>query len=100
MAIQVLLEPLAKSGFRASSGAPIALSVEAPTRDDALSKLKERLQAQLKNGAELIPMELTPGPHPWMEFAGMFDPSDPVVKEWKRQMAKNRRKRDTAAGLR
>ena len=48
--------------------APLAVSVEAPTRDEALAKLKERLQARFKNGAELVPVELTPEPHPLMEL--------------------------------
>ena len=95
MSIQVLIEPLANNGFRATSGEPIAVSVEAPTRDEALAKVKERLQARLTNGAELVPVELNPKPNAWMDFAGMFDPNDPLVKAWKRQMARNRRKRDT-----
>ena len=50
MPIQVLIEPVAKNGFRATSGAPLALSVEAPTRAQALGKLKKQLQARLKKG--------------------------------------------------
>jgi|ERR1043166_4344806 hypothetical protein len=94
MAIQVLIEPVPKYGFRATSGEPIPLSVEAPTREEALAELKKQVQARLKNGAELVPVELEGTAHPWMEFAGMFDPKDPLVKEWKKQMARNRRKRD------
>jgi hypothetical protein len=90
----VLIEQLARNGFRATSGEPIAVSVEAPTRDEALAKVKQRLMARLKNGAELVPVELNQRPNPWMDFAGMFDPNDPLVKAWKRQMARNRRKRD------
>lgn len=99
MAIQVLIEPVAKNGFRATSGAPLAVSVEAPTREQALASLKKRLRARLKNGAELVPLELTSEPHPWMEFAGMFARNDPLVKEWKRQMARNRRRRDAEPDL-
>lgn len=94
MSIQVLIEPLANNGFRATSGEPIPLTVEAPTREEALAKLKKRLQARLKNGAELVPLELTPEPHPWMEFAGMYDPNDPVVQDWEKAMADYRRKID------
>ena len=95
MTIQVLIEPVATHGFRATSGEPIPLTVEAPTREEALAKLKKRLQARLKkNGAELVPLDLALEPHPWKKFAGMFDPKDPLVKEWKRQMATNRRKRE------
>ena len=94
MPIQVLIEPVANHGFRATSGEPIPLSVEAPTREQALAKLKKRLQARLKNGAELVPLEVAPRPHPWMEFAGMYDPNDPVVQDWEKATAAYRRKID------
>jgi hypothetical protein len=66
--------------------------VVAPTREEALARLRERLQARLKNGAELVPLEMAPQPHPWMEFAGMYDPDDPVVQAWERAVAEYRRK--------
>ena len=93
MPIQVLIEPVPKNGFRATSGAPLALSVEAPTRAQALAKLKQQLQARLKNGAELVPIEVIPEPHPWMEFAGMFK-DDPWIDDWRRSVAEYRRKKD------
>jgi hypothetical protein len=92
MPIQVLIERLANNGFRATSGEPLAVSVEAPTREQALAGLKKRLQARLKNGAELVPLEVGPAAHPWMEFAGMYDPDDPVVQDWEKAMAEHRRK--------
>jgi hypothetical protein len=94
MSIQVLIEPLGKNGFRATSGGPLAMTVEAPTRDEALAKLKRQLQARLKDGAELVPVELATEPHPWMEFAGMYDPNDPVVQDWEKAMADYRCKID------
>src|SRR3954452_6184511 len=94
MSIQVLIEPLANNGFRATSGEPLAVSVEAPTRDEALARLKKRLRARLKNGAELVPLEMGPEGHPWMELAGMYDPNDPVVQGWEKAMADYRRKID------
>jgi hypothetical protein len=92
MAIQVLIESLSNKRFRATSGGPLAESVVAPTREEALARLRERLQARLKNGAELVPLEMAPQPHPWMEFAGMYDPDDPVVQAWERAVAEYRRK--------
>jgi hypothetical protein len=93
MPIQVLVEPLANNGFRASSGEPIAASVEAPTRQEALAKLKQQIQARLKNGAELVPLEVEPAPHPLAEFVGMFK-DDPLLESWKQSMAEYRRKID------
>jgi hypothetical protein len=94
MSIEVLIEPLANNGFRATSGGPLALSVEAPTREQALAGLKKQLRARLKNGAELVPVDMEPESHPWMEFAGMHDPNDPVVQDWEKAMAEYRRKID------
>ena len=96
MAIQVLIEPVAKNGFRATTGAPLAVSVEAPTRAKALAKLKKQLKARLKGGAELVPVELTPPPNPWKEFAGMFK-DDRMFGDVVQIMAENRRKEDAGA---
>lgn len=98
MPIQVLVEPIAKNGFRATSGAPLAVSVEAPTREKALAKLKKQLQARLKKGAELVPVELTPQAHPWVEFAGMFK-DDPWIDDWKQSVDEYRRAKDAEPDL-
>jgi hypothetical protein len=100
MAIQVLIEPLANNGFRATSGGPLAVSVEAPTREEALSKLKERVQARLTNGAELVAVELAARSenNPWIEFAGMFK-GDPRIDDWKQSMAEYRRNKDAEPDL-
>jgi hypothetical protein len=91
MSIEVLIEPLPNNGFRATSGGPLALSVEAPSRDQALALLKKQLRARLRNGAELVPVDMEAETHPWMEFAGMHDPNDPAVQEWGKSMAEYRR---------
>ncbi len=90
MQIPVLIEPVAGNGYRARGGEPLAVAVEAPTREEALAKLREVLQARLQNGAEIVPLEVTPVQHPWMKFAGMFK-DDPLVEEWKEAMAEYRR---------
>lgn len=95
MAIAVLIEPLAGDGFRATSGPPLALSVEAPTRDQAVAKLREQLGQRLREGAELLSVEIAPptGGNPWVEFAGMFR-GDPWIDDWKRSVADYRREKD------
>jgi hypothetical protein len=93
MQIPILIEPIAGNGYRATGGPPLAVTVEAPTRDEALAKLKEQLQARLSNGAEIVTLDLAPAKHPWMEFAGMFK-GDPLIEEWKQSMAEYRRKID------
>jgi hypothetical protein len=93
MQIPVLIEPVAGKGYRASSVEPLAAGVEAPTREEALAKLEKQLQARLRNGAEIVPLELAPQPHPLAEFAGMFK-DDPYFEEVLEIMAANRRKMD------
>ena len=93
MQIPVLIEPIAGNGFRASGGEPLAVVVEAPSREEALAKLREQLQARLRNGAEIVPLEMTPQPHPLAEFVGMFK-DDPWIADWKKSMAEYRRRID------
>ncbi len=93
MQIPVLLEPIAGNGYRARGGEPLAVVVEAPTREEALAKLREQLQTRLRNGAEIVPLELTPTTHPLAKFVGMFK-DDPLLKHWKKSMAEYRRQID------
>jgi 2-iminoacetate synthase ThiH len=69
------------------------VSVEAPTRAEALAKLREQLQKRLKNGTELIAVPLTAEEHPLAKFAGMFK-DDADFAEVRKIIAANRRKAD------
>ncbi|HEX4590451.1 MAG TPA: hypothetical protein VH120_11010 [Gemmataceae bacterium] len=91
MEIPVSIEPVAGNGYRAK----LQLTAEGATRDEALQRLRELLR-QPPDGAELSVVENAdkPPPHPWAKFAGMYDPEDPLVKEWIEIMAENRRKAD------
>jgi hypothetical protein len=91
--IPVLIEPIAGNGYRASGGHPLALVAEAPTREEALAKLKEQIQARLRNGAEVVPLETAPTSHPLAKFVGMFK-DDPFINDWKKSMAEYRKKID------
>ena len=90
MQIPVLIEPIAGDRYRASTGQPLGVVAEAPTREEALAKLTEQIQARLRNGAEIVPLSLAPPKHPMMEFAGMFK-DDPYFEEVIEIMAANRR---------
>jgi predicted RNase H-like HicB family nuclease len=94
MQIPVLIEPIAGNGYRARGAEPFAHVAEGPTREAALNKLKEQLQARLQAGAEIVTLDLPAAHHPWMEFAGMYSPDDPLVQDWKEAMAEYRRKID------
>jgi hypothetical protein len=59
MNIPVLLEPIS-TGFRASTGAPLNLTAEAPTADEALKSLRrEFIQKQIA-GARVVEFSLPP----------------------------------------
>lgn len=94
MTIQVLVEPVGNNGYRARSGEPMPMTVEAPTRDEALAVLQQQLQTRLKNGGEIVTLQLASDPHPALAFAGMYNPADPHIKAWKKAMAAYRRKVD------
>jgi predicted RNase H-like HicB family nuclease len=93
MQVPVLVEPVAGNGYRARGMEPLALSAEGATREEALQRLREQLQARLSGGAELVNLEVDPAPHRWMPFAGMFK-DDPDFKEVLEIMSENRRKMD------
>jgi hypothetical protein len=92
MQIPVLIERIAGNGYRARGGEPLALTAEGATREAALAKLKEQVEARLRR-AELVPMDLSPGPHPLAEFAGMFK-NDPDFKKVLHVISQNRKKMD------
>ena len=90
MQIPVLVEPVANNGFRATAGEPLPLSAEGATPDEALRNLRTALDRQLRNGKQLASVELPATDNPWLAVAGICDPGDPLVKEWKQAMAEYR----------
>jgi hypothetical protein len=90
MQIAVLVERLKGNGYRARGAEPFALTGKGATREEALGKLRAKIQARLKAGVELIGLEVGAEPNPWVEFAGMFK-DDPMIDEWKQAMADYRK---------
>jgi hypothetical protein len=93
--IPILIEPVAGNGFRSRGGEPFALSAEGATREEVLAKLQQQLQSRLRNGTEVVSLDMKEGvvTNPWVEFAGMFK-DDPYFDEWQQAIAENRRKMD------
>ena len=91
MQIPVLIEVIAGNGYRARGGEPLPLTAEGPTREEALAKLKEQLQNRLRDGTELVAVEVPAPSHPLAEFAGMFK-DDPDFQEVLHIMAENRKR--------
>jgi hypothetical protein len=93
MQIPVLLEKVKGNGYRARGTEPFAISARGSTREEALAKLRTKIQARLEKGkgTELVGLEIAPEPHPWMEFAGIFK-DDPWIDDWKRSIEEYRQK--------
>ena len=89
MQIPVLIEPVAGSGFRATGAEPFAIAVDGATPEDALARLKDQIATKLRNGASIASVEVQNG-HPWAKAVGIFDESDPLVREWLELIEQNR----------
>src|ERR1700722_6876298 len=93
MQIPVLVERLKGNGYRARGKEPFAVSARGATREEALAKLRAKIQTRLKNGTEIVGLEVGSQPHPLAEFAGMFK-DDPDFADVLKIMAENRKKMD------
>src|SRR5438445_11365251 len=93
MQIPVLVERVKGDGYRARGKDPFAVSAKGATREEALAKLRAKIQTRLKNGTEIVGLEVGPQPHPLAEFAGMFK-DDPLFDDCLKAMAEYRRQVD------
>ncbi len=90
MEIPIIVEPIGDNGFRASTGGLWRLEIEAPTREEAVQKLRELIDRRLEAGAEVVSLEIPSRAHPLARFAGMLK-DDPLLEPWKDAMAEYRR---------
>jgi predicted RNase H-like HicB family nuclease len=93
MQVPVIVEPVKGNGYRARGKEPFAVSARGATREEALAKLRAKIHARLKNGTEVVGLEIAPEEHPLAEFAGMFK-DDPIFEDVLKIMADNRKKMD------
>ncbi len=93
MQISVLVDRIEGKGYRARGTGPFAVSAEGTTREEALAKLRGEIQALLKNGTEVVALDIGPCPHPWVELAGMHKDVQ-WIEDWKRSVAEYRQKVD------
>jgi predicted RNase H-like HicB family nuclease len=89
MKIPVLVERVKGNGYRARGTEPFAISAKGSTREEALAKLRAKIQTRLKDGTEIVGLEIGPQPHPWLEFAGMFK-DDKWIEDWINSMKEYR----------
>jgi hypothetical protein len=60
MEITIFIRPEG-TGYRATCAAPVPVSIQAPTRDEALAALRREVHEQLRNG-EVVRVELPASP--------------------------------------
>jgi hypothetical protein len=89
MQIPILIEPVPNNGFRAKSGAPLSLTADGTTPDEAVRNLRAAVVQQLENGKQLRFVDIFPE-NPWLALAGTHDPKDPFVQGWKKEMEEYR----------
>jgi hypothetical protein len=73
MGVSVILEHVDDEGFRATALVPTPLVAEAPTRDEAVQKIRALVEQRLAR-AELIQIDV-PGAakdNPWLAIAGTW----------------------------
>ena len=87
MQIPVIVEAIANDGYCAKSGEPLPASAKGTTPEEALANLRQLLDGQCRSGKQLFALEMPAKNNPWLAMAGMYDPHDPVVQEWKKAMA-------------
>jgi hypothetical protein len=73
MAVSVMLEQVVENGYRATALVPTPLVAEAPTRDEAVDRIRALISERLSH-AELIRLEvpLATEPNPWLDMAGTW----------------------------
>ena len=91
MQIPILVERVKGNGYRARGTEPFAISAKGSTREEALAKLRTKIETRLKNGTGWWRLDIASQPHPWMEFAGMFK-DDPWIDDWVQSMAEYRQR--------
>jgi hypothetical protein len=90
MRIPVLMESVSGNGFRARGRAPLALSAEGTTRDDAIARLKSLNADRLAVRAELISLDVETMGHPLAPLPGWSE-GDPLLDEWQEAIETYRR---------
>ena len=94
MKIPVLIEPIKDNGFRASGPGPDEVVGEGRTDSEALLNLRKAIESRIRAGAKLTYLEVATDGARLEPAAGLFEPNDPLVGEWKDIMAENRRRDD------
>jgi hypothetical protein len=94
MDLPFIIVPLPNhGGFSARLAAPVELSAEAPTADEAQERLSALLQERLQQGVEFRVLRVSPATGP---VPGGWLPDDELTQEWQQHMKDYRDECDAA----
>jgi hypothetical protein len=97
MNVSVMLEQVEENGYRATALVPTPLVAEAPTRAEAVEKIRVMLTERLSR-AELIQVQvpIAAKPNPWLAIAGTWRDHPDVhqvmenIQEYRREVDADR----------
>jgi len=89
--ISILVEPT-QAGFRATTGGPLDLSVEATSAVEAVTALQEKIDSRFEHGAILVqhPVPVPQSPIPLIPLA-----ENPLLDVWLDAVEKYREEKET-----
>ena len=99
MRIPVLVERVKDNGYRASGLGPDGVIAEGASDAEALTNFRNAIESRIRAGARLIYLDVVADGSSLPPAAGILDPNDPLVQEWKEIMAENRRRDDASPDL-
>jgi hypothetical protein len=99
MQVPVAVEKVPGNGYRARGGEPFAFSADGKTQQEALANLRAKIAEHLAKGVQILALEVPVAEHPLARFVGIYDPNDPLVKDWLQIMAETRKKEDAVLDL-
>jgi len=92
MNIQVFLQPVNGSGFRAETSSPWNVTAQGATREEALDRVRDQIRAKLADGSEVVSVAVDEPENPWLKLAGIHS-NDPqyqndldAVAEYRQQV--------------
>jgi hypothetical protein len=93
--MQIVIEPIAGSGYRATGagGLSVGLSADGATAAEAIGRLADQVRLRVDSGARLTELNVAGGPAPWKQDAGYLR-DDPLYEPWRAAMEEYRRRLD------
>jgi len=79
--IQVFLQPVNGSGFRAETSPPWNVTAQGATREEALDGIRDQIRAKLADGSEIVSVFFDEPENPWLKLAGVHK-NDPHYHDY------------------